>query len=61
MWQDFLARFPTDHKLPWFPIWSAEFGATYPYEETTPYMLGVDGVRPYLGSHGRTLSTVAEE
>lgn len=32
VWQDFLRLFPDDAKLPSFPIWSMEFGATYPYE-----------------------------
>src|SRR5262249_15026653 len=32
-WQDFLRRAPKDQDLPWFPIWTAEFGATYPFEE----------------------------
>lgn len=36
MWGDFLRRSPADVKLPWFPIWSMEFRATYPYETTTP-------------------------
>ena len=36
MWGDFLRRSPEETKLPWFPIWSMEFGATYPYETSTP-------------------------
>ena len=36
MWGDFLARTPPEIKLPSFPIWSMEFGATYPYEDDTP-------------------------
>ncbi len=36
MWGDFLARSPKSLKLPSFPIWSMEFGATYPYESDTP-------------------------
>lgn len=36
MWGDFLRRSPANVKLPWFPIWSMEFRATYPYETTTP-------------------------
>ena len=30
-WQEFLNRFPKKEDLPSFPIWSMEFGATYPY------------------------------
>ena len=36
MWGDFLARTPDSLKMPSFPIWSMEFGATYPYEDDTP-------------------------
>jgi len=36
MWGDFLRRSPNSVKLPWFPLWAMEFGATYPYEKTTP-------------------------
>ena len=36
MWGDFLRRSPNWVKLPSFPIWAMEFGATYPYEDDTP-------------------------
>lgn len=36
MWGDFLRRSPASLKLPSFPLWSMEFGATYPYEAETP-------------------------
>jgi DNA (cytosine-5)-methyltransferase 1 len=52
VWQEFLERFPADAKLPSFPIWSMEFGATYPYEETTPSALPREALRRYRGSHG---------
>jgi DNA (cytosine-5)-methyltransferase 1 len=55
VWQDFLERFPADEKLPWIPIWSMEFGATYPYEDTTPHAIGTERLRDYLGAHGRPL------
>jgi DNA (cytosine-5)-methyltransferase 1 len=59
VWQDFLDRFPSSKELPWFPIWSMEFGATYPYETTTPHHLGSHGLRPYRGSHGRPLAALS--
>lgn len=58
VWQDFLDQFPRDVKLPSFPIWSMEFGATYPYETTAPYVLGADALGAYRGSHGVQLSDV---
>jgi DNA (cytosine-5)-methyltransferase 1 len=47
MWGDFLARSPEEVKLPSFPIWAMEFGATYPYEAETP--AGVWKRRPTWG------------
>lgn len=47
MWGDFLRRSPTSLKMPSFPIWSMEFGATYPYEDETPP--GVWDRRPVWG------------
>ncbi|MHA7280529.1 DNA (cytosine-5-)-methyltransferase [Arthrobacter sp. MDT2-2] len=65
MWDDFLQRSPDHVKLPSFPIWSMEFGATYPYRDATPPALwderGADGLRPYLGSFGFSLEDVTAE
>ena len=55
VWQDFLDQFPQDSKLPSFPIWSMEFGATYPYEEKTPHSSRVRDLRQTTGSHGQPL------
>lgn len=54
VWQDFLDRIPANTQLPSFPIWSMEFGATYPFEETTPFALK-RGLRSFRGSHGMSL------
>ncbi len=37
IWQEFLDRIPKNDKLPSFPIWAMEFGATYPFEDRTPF------------------------
>ena len=47
MWGDFLRRSPISLKLPSFPIWSMEFGATYPFQDETP--AGVWLRRPVRG------------
>lgn len=56
VWDEFLRIAPADVGLPSFPLWSMEWGATYPYEETTPYELqrkfGYDGLKGFKGSHG---------
>lgn len=59
VWDDFLKASPTDLQIPSFPIWSMEFGATYPYEEETPFALteelGAQGLSGYHGSFGVSL------
>lgn len=56
VWNDFLKSCPVDIEIPSFPLWSMEWGATYPYEDTTPYALrtdlGIDGLKGFAGSHG---------
>lgn len=55
IWQEFLDCVPRDEKIP-HPLWSMEFGATYPYKRTTPAMVSTDNLRyRYQGSHGRRL------
>ena len=61
VWQEFLDTFPADLALPGFPIWSMEFGATYPYQETTPVALGPEALRAYKGNHGVELRDLAAE
>ena len=65
VWQRFLDQYPKDKKLPSFPIWSMEFGATYPYEETTPYTMLKDAaslreLRRKHGNHGKSLAGLSE-
>lgn len=67
MWGDFLRRSPTSLKLPSFPIWSMEFGATYPFQDETP--AGVWVRRPvrglsrmgFKGSFGQSLDCALDE
>jgi DNA (cytosine-5)-methyltransferase 1 len=56
VWNDFLKAAPKRLKLPSFPLWSMEWGATYPYELETPFArkirLGAEGLTGFCGSHG---------
>lgn len=56
VWNDLLQRFPADIEPPSFPLWSMEWGATYPYEHTTPFSChqsnGLSGLMDFKGSHG---------
>lgn len=55
VWQRFIGRFPKREELPSFPIWSMEFGATYPHEEITPHAIRTRKLRAFRGSHGLPL------
>lgn len=55
VWQEFLERYPMDRELPSFPIWSMEFGADYPFEDTVPAMLTPRQLCQYRGTHGAPL------
>lgn len=57
-WKEFVTAMPSTVDFPSAPLWSMEFGATYPYEDTTPFALGVDALRAYRGSHGMPLRDV---
>jgi len=54
VWQEFLDMFPENEKIP-HPLWAMEFGATYPYEKTTPHKLSLKELRKYGGSFGTAL------
>lgn len=60
-WQLFLDTYPENVNLPSFPIWSMEFGATYPFEEETPWKMGAEKLRRYLGAHGKSLESLTDE
>lgn len=61
VWQNFIDLYPTELHLPSFPIWSMEFGATYPFEDETPWKMGPSRLREYLGSHGTSLNELSDE
>jgi DNA (cytosine-5)-methyltransferase 1 len=54
-WQQFLNLFPKSAKLPSFPIWSMEFGASYPVGRKNLRYLSLTEARKYKGSHGARL------
>jgi DNA (cytosine-5)-methyltransferase 1 len=62
VWDEFLQSMPEGVELPSFPLWSMEWGATYPFEEETPYSRrltwGADGLLGYKGSHGKQLGRI---
>ena len=56
VWQEFLDLAPESEELPSFPIWTMEFGATYPYKKyDSLYDVPLHTLRNYQGCHGQTL------
>lgn len=61
VWQEFIDLYPKDRHLPSFPIWSMEFGATYPYTERTPSSMPKRALCRYKGSFGDDLRALPPE
>ena len=61
VWQRFVERYPKDEDLPTHPVWSMEFGATYPYENETPHAAGLRRLCWSKGSHGVPLRELPRE
>ncbi|WP_421729441.1 DNA cytosine methyltransferase [Brevundimonas sp.] len=57
VWQSFLDAYPKDRRKPWFPIWAAEFGATYPFATTGPLGVPSEALRTYTGAFGQSLAS----
>jgi len=56
VWNRFVKAMPKRVEFPPCPLWSMEFGATYPYEDTTPHKVGLRALRDYRGACGIDLS-----
>lgn len=55
LWQRFLDVIPKSSKFPSFPIWSMEFGASYPFEGKAPYHYSREELDGFLGEFGSSL------
>jgi len=64
-WDDFLQASPEGLEIPSFPLWTMEFGATYPYEVETPFAVvaakGAEGLEKYAGNFGASLKGLSVE
>jgi len=61
LWQELLFALPKELRLPGFPIWGMEFGATYPYEENYPLSLPCEELKIYKGNFGVSLNVGSRE
>ncbi len=64
-WDEFLSSSPPDVAIPSFPLWSMEWGSTYPFEDETPSARllhhGLKGLHGFKGSHGVALGRLQSE
>ncbi|MCO5268722.1 MAG: DNA (cytosine-5-)-methyltransferase [Brumimicrobium sp.] len=60
LWQTFIDQIPKDTKLPGFPIWGMEFGATYPYDKSYPLKLSAKNLGKYKGNFGVSLDGMSK-
>jgi DNA (cytosine-5)-methyltransferase 1 len=55
VWQQFLDNLKSD-EVPGFPVWSMEFGATYPFEGEAPCNIPYDELKKYKGKFGQKIT-----
>ncbi len=55
LWNKLVKNFPKTTKLPSFPIWAMEFGASYPFEDCTPNKLKSKELAKFQGAFGVSL------
>ena len=61
VWQDFVQSVPKETKLPGHPLWTMEFGATYPFEETIPHRMKISELGEYHGNFGQSLKGMSKK
>jgi len=61
LWQSFVDQIPKDVKLPSFPVWSMEFGATYPFMTSYPLKLSAKDLGSFKGNFGTALKGLTKD
>lgn len=61
LWQKFIDQIPKETKLPGFPIWGMEFGATYPFETSYPFKLSARELGEFRGNFGISLRGMTKD
>ncbi|MEW6629525.1 MAG: DNA (cytosine-5-)-methyltransferase, partial [Pseudomonadota bacterium] len=61
IWDAFLKCYPKHDRKPWFPIWAAEFGATYPFSTTAPLAIPAVALRQFRGSFGEPMDRTDDD
>lgn len=60
VWENFLSNLQSS-EIPRFPIWTMEFGADYPFEDTPPIKLSESELYERKGSFGKPIGNVPLE
>lgn len=60
VWQEFISRIPAEVSIPYYPLWSMEFGATYPIDRPIDKVKTKELWR-YKGSFGISLEGMSRE
>ncbi len=58
LWQQLISLIPPKTKIPGFPIWGMEFGATYPFEKSYPTKLSINELSKFKGNFGCSLKNM---
>lgn len=61
LWARFIQEFPQEKSLPGFPIWSHEWGATYPFENQSPRASSLKELKETRGKFGRPIKGRSKE
>lgn len=61
LWQEFISKISIKDSLPSFPIWSMEFGATYPFEDEIPFRSSEEILEKSKGIFGVPLKGLTRE
>jgi DNA (cytosine-5)-methyltransferase 1 len=61
LWQEFIDNIPSEVKLPGFPIWGMEFGATYTFEDVVPIYMRVGDLGKQKGNFGISLKNLTKK
>lgn len=60
-WQSLIDQIPEGDALPSFPIWAAEFGATYPTSGVPPIQRRQPAINQFKGAFGRSLNGLCKD
>lgn len=61
LWQEFIDIVSQYDEVPKVPIWGMEYGATYPFEDVTPFSISVEELSCYKGAFGASLCLSTKE